>query len=699
MDSIGRKGGLLKGMERIGRGLLTGGFAARGAWVLLLLSLFCLGPTGGVSGQSRRVQKADELFAVGAYSEALPLYKENLVTVPKNELGNYLFKVAECYRKTGEWRQAEIWYQKAIMRDCKEVKAQLYYAETLLMNERYDLARDAYQAYLEIVPEDPLGKNGLASVDVAIAFKSSPSGYVLQHMPVLNTKWDDYCPMYGSDDYRTLVLTSAREGSTGKGVHAATGAMPTDLYIAMSNGEGRWGKPRVMGGTVNTNFEEGSPNVSSDFTRLYYTQCRFSKKGKLGCQIFEATQTGEGWDNPTQLPLAPDSLVVAHPAISEDRLTLYFAADLPGGFGGMDLWKVTRANPTDGWGEPINLGGKINTAGNEVFPYSHHDGTFYFSSDGHVGMGGLDIYQAITWGEDSIQVVNMRYPINSCADDFGITFKKDREEGFFTSNRPGGRGGDDIYWFYLPPLEFNLVGDVKDEKADGPMANADVKLVGSDGSVQVVKTDAKGEFRFKLSPNTDYIAITSTAGYFKGKVKTTTKGRTASEDISVKVGVAAMDKPVVLPNIFYDFDRWELRPESRTSLMGLVELLRDNPNIVIELGSHTDARGALEYNYVLSQKRAQSVVNFLIENGIEPARLRAKGYAQTQCITVDRALHDAAPFLPIGQRLDEAFVNGLSEEEQELAHQANRRTEFRVLRDDYVPGSPSGGAKSGTKRR
>ncbi len=676
-----------------GDSLVSKGRCAVRAWGLpwgVLVMLLLLLSTGEGRAQSRRLAKADELYEVGAYSQALPLYKENLVTVPKEDLGDYLFKVGECYRRTGDWRQAELWYQKAIMRNCKEVKARLYYADMLLMSERYDLARDAYRAYLELVPEDPLGKNGLASVDVAIAFKNSPSGYVVQHMPVLNTKWDDYCPMYGSDDYRTLVLTSAREGSTGKGLHAATGAMATDLYIAMSNGEGRWGKPRVMGGTVNTNFEEGAPNVSSDFTRLYYTQCRLSKKGKLGCQIYEATQTGEGWDGPVMLPLAADSLVVAHPAISADRLTLYFTSDLPGGFGGTDLWKVTRANPTDAWGEPINLGGKINTAGNEMFPYSHADGTLYFSSDGHVGMGGLDIFQATKWGEDSIRVVNMRYPINSSADDFGITFRKDREEGFFTSNRPGGRGGDDIYWFYLPPLEFSLVGDVRDEKTDSPMAEAEVKLVGSDGSVQVVKTDSQGQFKFKLNPNTDYIAITSSNGYFKGKVKTTTKGKTASEAISVKVGVAAMDKPVVLPNIFYDFNRWELRPESRASLVSLVELLKDNPSIVIELGSHTDGRGSEEYNYVLSQKRAQSVVNFLIENGIEAARLRAKGYAQTQPIVVERELHDAAPFLPIGQRLDEAFINTLPEEQQELAHQANRRTTFRVLRDDYVPGGKKG---------
>lgn len=660
------------------------GFSAHRCIVGVSIFLGLLWAWGGVYGQSRHIVRADEYYETGSYHAALPLYKENLVTVPKNDLGDYLYKVAECYRRTGDPRQAVIWYQKALMRECKEPLAGLYYAQALLMNERYDEARDQFKAYLEEHPDDAIAKNGLESVETAIVYKNSPSGYEVLHMPVLSTKWDDYCPMYGSDDYRTLVITSSRDGATGKKKHAATGAMPSDLFIAMSNGEGRWGKPQVMGGTVNTEFEEGAPNVSKDFTRLYYTQCRMSKKGRAGCQIYCATQTGEGWDKPEMLPLVPDSLLAVHPAISPDGLTLYFSSDLPGGFGGMDLWKVTRQNETDSWGEPINLGSKINTQGDEVFPYVHADGTLYFSSNGHVGMGGLDIYR-VQKEDDSVSVYNMRYPINSGADDFGITFKKDREEGFFSSRRAKGRGGDDIYWFYLPPLEFNLIGEVNDEENETPLAGANVKLVGSDGSVQEGKTDKEGKFKFKLNPNTDYVAITSTDGYFKGKLKTSTKGKSASEDISLRVGVGVIEvnKPVVLPNIFYDFDRWDLRPESRVSLNSLVTLLKDNPGVVLEIGSHTDDKGSVEYNYVLSQKRAQSVVNFLIENGIPPARLRAKGYAQTKPLRVDDALHAQYSFLPRGQLLNSDFLLTLTEEEQEIVHQVNRRTEFRVLRVDY----------------
>lgn len=638
-----------------------------------------------VWGQSSKMLKGDEFYEAGGYSEALVLYRNNLETVPKDQLGDYLFKVAECYRRTGNVRQAELWYKKAIMRDCSDPRAHLYYAQALLTNESYDLAKEEFQAYKELSPNDGLGDNGLKSVELAMAWKASPSGYTVQEMPVVNSKQEDYCPMYGSSDYRTLLFTSSREGATGKETHAATGQKFADIFVSLSNGEGRWGKPRLLRGNINTPFEEGTPNVSYDFTKLYFTRCRVAKQGKMGCQIFEAPQTGEGWDNAKVIPIAADSMIVAHPAISKDGLTLYFSSDLPGGFGGLDIWKVTRAAEGDSWGEPVNLGGAINTAGNEVFPYAHPDGTLYFSSNGLPGMGGLDIFKAKLQDNGQWEVENMRYPINSPADDFGITFKHDIEEGFFTSRRKGGRGGDDIYWFYLPRLEFNLIGEITDDETQKPIAKAQVRLVGSDGSIQNGETGSDGSFRFMLKPNTDYVAVTTEKGYLNGKLKASTKGKSVSEDIRKTVTMVSHAKPIVLPNIFYDFDRWELRPESKGALDMLVEILNDNPSIVIELGSHTDSRGSLEYNRELSQKRAQSVVNYLIKNGIPAERLLAKGYAQTEPFVVDEYLSGQYDYLPVGQQLTDDFISTLADDTQrETANQANRRTEFRVVRNDYV---------------
>ena len=452
----------------------------------------------------------------------------------------------------------------------------------------------------------------------------------------------------------------------------------------MSNGEGRWSKPKPLEGEINTDAEEGTPSFNGDYTRMYFTRCKMSKKGKQGCQIYVAPQTGRGWDNATVVALAADTMVVAHPAITADDLTLYFTADLPGGFGGLDIWKVTRSSRDGAWSEPINLGNKINTEGDECFPYVHQDGTLYFSSNGQAGMGGLDIFKAREKSDTGWEIENMRYPVNSPSDDFGVTFQREREEGFFSSRRKGGRGGDDIYWFRLPPLEFNLVGEIMNEDATAGLANSEVRLVGSDGSIQTVRTDAKGKFKVQLKPSTDYVVVSKNKDFLNGKGKISTKGKTASEDLYTKVKMTAKTATVVLPNIFFDFNSWELKPESVASLERLVEILNDNPTVVMEIGAHTDSRGQVEYNQKLSQNRAQAVVNFLKEHGVDLRRLRARGYAQSVPFVVTPELHAVYDYLPVGQALDDAFINSLQDDAQrDAANGANRRITFRVVSDDY----------------
>lgn len=635
-------------------------------------------------GQAVSVRKADQLFDAGGYFDAIAPYKDGLETVPGQLLGEYLFKIGECYRMTGNPRQAEVWYTKAIARDCKDQRVHLYLAQALLQNEKYDLARAEFEAYKGLVPLDKRADNGLQSIDLAQAWTESPSGYIVKHVPVLNAKQDDYSPMYGSKDYRTMLVTSSRDNSTGKRMHQGTGCKFADIFVTMSNGEGRWSKPKPLEGSINTDAEEGTPSFNGDYTRMYFTRCKMSKKGKQGCQILVAPQTGRGWDNAEVVPLAADTMVVAHPAISSDDLTLYFTAQLPGGYGGLDLWKVTRSSREGAWSEPINLGDKINTEGDECFPYLHQDGTLYFSSNGHAGMGGLDIFKAKEKSDTGWEIENMRYPINSSSDDFGITFQREREEGFFSSRRPGGRGGDDIYWFRLPPLEFNLVGEIMNEEGSAGLANSEVRLVGSDGSIQTAKTDGKGRFKLQLKPGTDYVVVSKNKDFLNGKGKISTKGKTASEDLYAKVKMTAKSATVVLPNIFFDFDSWELKTESQASLERLVEIMNDNPTVVVEIGAHTDGRGSADYNMKLSQNRAQAVVNFLKEHGIDLRRLRAKGYAQSVPFVVTPELHEAYSYLPIGQPLDAAYISSLKDaEQQDVANGANRRITFRVVRDDY----------------
>jgi peptidoglycan-associated lipoprotein len=394
-------------------------------------------------------------------------------------------------------------------------------------------------------------------------------------------------------------------------------------------------------------------------------------------------RSGAAWGEPKNLGLLSDSLVAAHPAISPDGLTLYFVSELVEGFGGKDIYFVTRASENDQWSVPKNLGPDVNTRGDELFPYVREDGMLYFSSDGHPGMGGLDIFKAVPQPDGKWIISNMRPPVNSSADDFGIVFERGAEKGIFSSTRKG-RSNDELYSFEMPPLRFSISGLVKDEKTGTPVSGSVVQLIASDGTNLQATTGNNGDFRFTLRPDVDYIFLASKDGYLNGKAREPTKRQDNSRDFLATILMTPIDKPIELPNIFYDFGRWDLRPESMVSLDKLTETLNDNPNITIELMSHTDSRDTEEFNLVLSQRRAQSVVDYLIDKGIAPDRLSAKGYGESSPKVVDPEIAAQYPFLPAWTTLTEQYINTLpTEEQREIAHQINRRTEFRVLRTDY----------------
>ncbi|MDD3566997.1 MAG: OmpA family protein [Bacteroidales bacterium] len=652
------------------------------ALVVLFMITFSL---DGVS-QTARLRRADALFEAGGFFEAVEIYRRELDKVSRDDMGFYLQRIADCYRYVGNARQAELWYSKAIMRDAPNPKVFYHYAEMLKMAEKYDEAIEQYQKYKELVPNDPLADVGIKSCELAQQWIASPSGYEVVNMRAINSRQSDFSPTYASEDYSILFFTSSRDEATGSRTHAGTGEKFTDIFVTQRDRRGNWSNPRPLDESINTAYDEGTPSLTSDLNKLYFTRCRTSRRNKLGCEILVSERRDQGWLTPDPIPIAADSMVVAHPSISDDELTLYFVANIPGGYGGNDIWKITRTSPSDNWGEPVNLGPEINTKGNEMFPYIHSDGTLYFSSDGHPGMGGLDIFRATPSNGNGWTVENMRYPINSPSDDFGIIFEREREAGYFSSRRRdvGTRGGDNIFLFYLPEINFNMIGTVRDDKSGRPLANANVQLVGSDGIIANVRTEDNGSFRFMLNPNTDYVLIASREGYLNGKGRETTRGLTESKEFDVNIELTSTARPIELPNIFYDFDRWELRPESMAALDRLIEVLNDNPTIVIELGAHTDSRGSLDYNYDLSQKRAQSVVNYLIERGVPTERLRAKGYAQSQPKVVDEQLAQQYPFLQVGAKLDQRYIDQLSNEEQkETVYQINRRTEFRVLSTDF----------------
>jgi peptidoglycan-associated lipoprotein len=431
--------------------------------------------------------------------------------------------------------------------------------------------------------------------------------------------------------------------------------------------------------------------MNADFSEMVFTRCGVKKKVLMGCELYHSKKEGSNWSEPELLPFfvkdeGDDStqVTVGHPALSADGKVLVFASDAEGGKGGRDLWKSTYDDEKKRWGAPVNLG-DLNTQGDEMYPFIHNDGTLYFSSNGHIGMGGLDIFMAEAQGDVWGNVTNMRYPINSNGDDFAIIFEKEQEKGYFTSNREDGKGSDDIYSFLLPALKFTLCGTVTDFKTKDPINQATVSIVGTDGSSLETTTDAQGKYCFDLSPATSYVITAGKKDEYLNKTgKTTTVGFEEDKDLVHDFELDPLKKVIDLPNIFYDLGKWELRPESKVALDGLLETLSDNPTIVIELGSHTDTRDSDAANLALSQKRAQSVVDYLVENGVPKERLVARGYGETTPKVLDNAVGD----FPAGSVINDAFIAKLSTTQlKEDAHQLNRRTEFKVLRNDYVPKS------------
>jgi len=631
--------------------------------------------------------KANMAFNAGEYYKAADLYKTAFNKIKdKNKQNEVIYKIAECYRIVRDTRKAELWYKKAIAKNFQDPLIYLHYGEMLMMSENYQEAVEQFKKYKELVPDDPRGENGIHSCQVAVEWIENPTGYEIEEMRYFNSKERDFSPSFGQEDFSSVYFTSTREDATGKETSGASGESFSDIFVSNMDRKGKWSTPVPVSEEFNSEADDGTPSISADFTTMYFTRCPRGKKEQLGCFIFYSRRSGGEWAKPEKIKISEDSVVVAHPTVSADNLILYFVSNLPGGYGGKDIWKITRENEGSDWSSPENMGEDINTPGDEMFPYAHPDGSLYFSSDSHIGIGGLDIFKA-SLGENSRWIVeNMRPPVNSSQDDFGITFEKEVERGFYSSSRKG-KGNDEIYSFYLPPLKFNITGIVRDERTEKALKETTIKSIGSDGLTVEATTNEEGYFRFMLKPNTDYVFIASKKGYLNGKERETTKGLEKSKDFRTAIYLSSVDQVIELPNIYYDFGKWDLRPESMVALDKLIETLGDNPNITIELMSHTDSRGSTQDNELLSQRRAQSVVDYLISKNIASDRLQAKGYGESVPKIVDEKVAGENKFLAVGQSLTEEFINTLpiTGNEQETAHQVNRRTEFRVLSTDYIP--------------
>lgn len=626
-----------------------------------------------------KLSVANEQYARGEFYDAAQTYRKVYgKTNPRKERklrGEVAFKMGECYRRINMAARSAAAYQNAIRYDYPDSMALFYLARSQQYEGKYKEAIKNYQAYLETDPQSSLAKNGIRGCNLAQQWKENPSRYVVKKATILNSRRSDFAPMYLGTDFDQIYFTSSTEKSLGKTKSAITGTKNCDIYFSKKNEQGAWQKPEPIEGDVNTDEDEGVISFSPDGTTMYLSKARREPNSDTSVEIYTSTRTGAQWSVPKKYEITADTLsAFGHPAVSPDGEYLYFVSDMPGGYGGKDLWRISL---TDQEGSLENLGVQINTPGDEMFPYIRANGDLYFASDGHPGMGGLDIFKARMNDSGMWQIENMKYPINSSADDFGITFGEE-ETGFFSSNRGDGRGYDNIYSFELPSIRVWISGTVLD-KDDEPVPDAIIRIVGNDGSNQKEYARKDGSFRFKLDRGVHYVMLASCRGYLNSKQEFISDAEEKDAEYGVNFVLASISKPILIENIFYDFDRATLRPESETSLNELVKMLDDNPNVSIELGAHTDYKGSDVYNQRLSERRAQSVVNYLIEAGIDPRRLQAKGYGESKPKTITKKLATQYPQFKEGDVLTEEYISKLSPEDQEIANQINRRTEFQVL--------------------
>ncbi|MCX6248922.1 MAG: OmpA family protein [Bacteroidetes bacterium] len=668
----------------------------RGIFLLLLFFI-----SGLIFAQNKYSKSADDAFTDQQFLTALTRYQKAYSKVKNNkvERDRISFRMAECYRMMNNMKKAEIAYKrlatgKYVKTDPKVI---LYYADALKTNGNYKEAINQYKLYLEKVPNDARAQRGVETCNQSMDWIKNPGKYDVKWEKKINSKDDDYAPSYADRTFNSIIFTSDRDASMGKEIDNWTGKKFSDMFIARKDRKGEWNTPIPADAAeiLNTKSNDGVARFNSKFTAMYFTRCWNEPKKKNGCAIYKVSRIGTTtWGDPEMLKLAGDSTtVMGHPSVTSDENTLYFSADLPGGLGGKDIWMVSRKGKTksSGYGRPENLGPEINTSGDELFPFIRDDSTLYFSSNGQPGMGGQDIFRSIRVNGKWTKPVNMKYPINSPADDIGIVFNPEEpEEGYFSSNRPGGKGGDDIYSFVVPPLLFTLEGTVTDDRTLQPVAGALVKLNGTNGKTLQYNTDEKGKYSFnknQISPNTTYEILVLKKDYFNEKGKETTVGLEKSKDLTRNFVLRPIPKkPVVLPDILYDLDKYDLKPQFQDSLQGLIATLDANENIVIELASHTDSRGSDERNDILSQRRAQSVVDYLISRGIDPDRLTAKGYGKRVPRVLTKDVTKDGFLFKTGSVLTDSLINSFSSTaEKEAAHALNRRTEFSIVRNDFIP--------------
>ena len=649
--------------------------------------IVCLLLTAVAAGcRTPKLSEADAQFQRGEYYDASVTYKKVYNKLRKKEerpqRGEVAFKMGRCYRLLNMSARASAAFQNALRYEYPDSTTHFMLAQALHADGKYAAALRSYDKYLEFCPDDSLAINCAEGCRTAQEIRARGSRYVVKQAKLFNSRRADFCPMYLGADCDQIYYTSTSEKATGDKKSEITGMKNADVFFSKKNEKGEWERPEPVEGELNTEFDEGIVAFSPDAQTMYLTKARRELNAPTSVEIYTSTRSDAKWSAPVKFEITADTLsTFGHPAVSPDGEYLYFVSDMPGGYGGKDIWRISLKERQ---GSLVNLGPDINTEGNDDFPYVRSDGSLYFSSDGHPGMGGLDIFRATAVGDPADlrwKVENMGFPINSAGDDFGITFGKG-EDGFFSSNRGDARGYDHIYSFEYDPVRITIEGLVMD-KDEEPVKNAIIRIVGNDGSNQKEVARDDGSFSFALQRGVKYVMLAGAKGYLNQKQEFASDSTMEDANYWVEFILPSISKPSVVENIFYDYDKADLRPESKTALNELIAVLHDNPNVTIEMASHTDRWGSDAYNINLSERRAKSVVDYLVENGISRDRLQPHGYGKSRPKTVTKRIARLYPQFKEGDILTEEFIKTLSEEDQQAADQINRRTEFSVLSLTY----------------
>lgn len=619
------------------------------------------------------IKSGDKEYANYSYSKAISKYEKALKGQPDNL--EVKLKLADSYRQINKSEMAEKYYGEIADSTGLPDESNLHFAQVLMKNNKYEEAKVYLQKYLAVHPNDELANDLLASTERIDELKEDTSAYILASLPL-----DNAVSMFGPSYYKDGVIYAAEtEIISAASTNPWTGHSYLDMYFNKKDANGTWDVPTLFGeGKLNGKFHDGPATFNDDQTMIVYTRSAMKNDRKQlvnennenNFYLYTSKFEDGNWTDPVEMPFNNINYSVGHPALSKDGNTLYFSSDMPGGYGGSDLYKSTYDGSK--WSEPINLGQTINTNGNEVFPFVAKDGKLYFSSEGHQTMGGLDVYVAQQNSGIWTKPVNLAYPLNTSQDDFAFLLHENDTTGFVSSDR---EGLDMVYEFTKVPPVFILDG-IAAKKADGlPMEGVTITLRNlTDNNEVTVNTSKDGKFRFNLLPQKEYEIIGEKADYFKQSEKFTTGTRATEKEVKFEFELDEIvtsesgsgsgngegdgaNKTYDIGDIFYDYNEARIRPDAEPELNRLVKQLKDNPNITIEIQAHSDSRGSHGYNTDLSNRRAQSVVNYLSKKGIKTERIKSKGFGETR------------------------LVNNCKDDVEctEAQHQENRRTEFIVL--------------------